>query len=185
MTGRRSSSRWWLLCFLLHIIAVSRGGILRSIPGLPTIYFIQPGDINLGLVTTMHRFQENTLCGPKIRELGALQRLEGVVFAVDEINNRSDILPSVTLGFVVVDDCYNIQTAQARALHFIQCANPYPVSGFVVVDDCYNIQTAQARALHFIQCANPYPVSGYKQQVFLWLDFTEPLADRSQLEAGC
>ena len=154
MTGRRSSSRLWLLCFLLHIIAVSRGGILRSIPGLPTIYFIQPGDINLGLVTTIHRFQENTLCGPKIRELGALQRLEGVVFAVDEINNRSDILPSVTLGFVVVDDCYNIQTTQARALHFIQCANPYPVSG-------------------------------YKQQVSLWLDFTEPLADRSQLEAGC
>ena len=136
----------WLLCFLLHLIAVSRGGILRPIPGLPTVNFSQLGDLNVGLVLQLHKFSKN-FCGKDAKGLASLQKLEAFAFAVDEINNRSDILPNVTLGFVGIDDCGHPKTARARALHFIQCKN----------------------------CST---VSGYKQQVSLWLDFTDPLAHK-------
>ena len=120
----------WLLCFLLHIIAVSRGGQLRPIPGLPTVNFSQLGDLNLGLVLRLHKYTRNAFCGNGTAGLTYLQKLEAFAFAVDEINNRSDILPNVTLGFVAVDDCGNSRTARARALHFIQCENCSTVSGY-------------------------------------------------------
>ena len=130
MTERSSSSPMWLLCFLLHIIAVSRGGQLRPIPGLPTVNFSQLGDLNLGLVLKLHNYARGVFCSNVTANLVALQKLEAFAFAVDEINNRSDILPNVTLGFVAVDDCGHPKTARARALHFIQCENCSTVSGY-------------------------------------------------------
>ena len=39
--------------------------------------------------------------------------------AIREVNNRTDVLQNVTLGFVMFDDCYKDVTALAQALHFI------------------------------------------------------------------
>ncbi|XP_071105255.1 uncharacterized protein [Haliotis cracherodii] len=52
--------------------------------------------------------------------MGALQRVEAVAFAVREVNSREDILPNVTLGFTMMDDCSKDTTALVRALHLIQ-----------------------------------------------------------------
>ena len=43
-----------------------------------------------------------------------------MVYAVQEINNDTTVLPNVTLGFAIVDDCNKDTTAMTRALQFIQ-----------------------------------------------------------------
>ena len=66
-----------------------------------------------------------------MRELGSLQRAEAMAFAVREINAREDILPNVTLGFVIMDDCSKDTTALARSLHFIQAVEHAPHSNYL------------------------------------------------------
>ncbi|XP_067671621.1 metabotropic glutamate receptor-like [Haliotis asinina] len=61
--------------------------------------------------------------------MGALQRVEAVAFAVGEVNGRKDILPNVTLGFTMMDDCSKDTTALVRALHLIQ----NNIAGIVIV----------------------------------------------------
>lgn len=108
------------LCLLLFLlwtlssVGVAHGGGIRSVPELPWVNFTQPGDLTLGVIMSLHAYNATHLCSNKIRELGALQRLEAIVFAVEEINRRQDILPNITLGFTIVDDCNNQLTALAR-----------------------------------------------------------------------
>ena len=125
----------------------SQSTLIRPIPGLPSVNFSRPGDLIIGVVLSLHSYDKDVLCSDVVRKLDALQRLESIVFAVEEINNRSDLLPNVTLGFTILDDCSNEQTALARALHFIQ------------------------------DTSNSSAVSDYKQKLPLWLDATEPLMD--------
>jgi len=95
-------------------------GRLRPIPDLPTVNFSRLGDLSLGVVLSIHRFEKEALCSNVTTDLDVLQRLESTVFAVEEINNRSDLLPNVTLGFIIVDACYKELTSLARTLHFVQ-----------------------------------------------------------------
>lgn len=78
------------------------------------------GDIQLGVVLSMTDYhQEAPMCGLDLRRPSALLRLESMVFAVEEINRRRDILPGIRLGFVVMDDCSRDAAALLRALRFI------------------------------------------------------------------
>ncbi len=78
------------------------------------------GQLNLGIIVPVHYYSIKGFCGEHVRDLGVLQRVEALAYAVDEINNRSDILPNHTLGFVLFDDCYKDVTALAQSLHFIE-----------------------------------------------------------------
>ncbi|KAK7111329.1 hypothetical protein V1264_010983 [Littorina saxatilis] len=116
-------------CLLgLILPLLSQAGEILPVQGLPNTTFSISGDLNIGVVMSLHSYDKRSLCGDVIRELGALQRLESIVFAVEEINNRSDLLPNVTLGFTVLDDCYNDLTALVRALQFVQKSNETDVS---------------------------------------------------------
>ena len=42
-----------------------------------------------------------------------------MVFGIQEINKRSDILPNITLGYVIMDDCTSENVALARAMSFL------------------------------------------------------------------
>ena len=121
-----------LLFVLFYIPATILYGHIRPIPGLPFVNFSRPGDVSIAVVMTLHKHDVNSLCGDVIREMGALQRLEAMVFAVEEINQMSDLLPNVTLGFTILDDCFNELTALSRALHFIQNVTADQVSQYFV-----------------------------------------------------
>ena len=123
MTGRSGLSLMRLIGFLLYFISLSRGGRIRPVPDLPRVNFSQPGDLNLGVVLSLHTRAGDALCSNRTRGLYVLQRLEAIAFAVEEINNRSDLLPNVKLGFIALDDCLSKAAARARGLHFIQSAS--------------------------------------------------------------
>ena len=71
--------------------------------------------------------------------------------ALNDINSRTDLLPNITIGFVAVDDCWEVLTTLAASTYFVPYgsgdgtaltreksvneskdeSNPYPVIGVV------------------------------------------------------
>lgn len=80
------------------------------------------GDIKLGVIVSIREHgagQERERCGSRLRDTGAVQMVEGVVYALNRINARPDLLAGHRLGAVVVDDCAIPVTSLARALQFL------------------------------------------------------------------
>lgn len=80
--------------------------------------YAQEGDLNIGAVFSIHVAGEQTPCGSQLRESGVVQYVEAVAFAINQINESPELLPDFQLGFVILDDCMNPQTALAQTLHF-------------------------------------------------------------------
>ena len=85
--------------------------------------YSEPGDLSIGGVFPIHRYdKKGKLCSETL--LGTLQTqfVQAMVFGIQEINKRSDILPNITLGYVIMDDCTSENVALARAMSFITLA---------------------------------------------------------------
>ncbi|XP_022094810.1 metabotropic glutamate receptor 2-like [Acanthaster planci] len=83
----------------------------------PKVYE-EPGDYIIGGLLPV--LEENCLF---LRELETLHRLEAMAYAVRQINNRSDILPNITLGFRIYDTCSREPTTVAHTTLFIPDAS--------------------------------------------------------------
>ncbi|KAK6185981.1 hypothetical protein SNE40_008103 [Patella caerulea] len=81
--------------------------------------YIQCGDINIGAVLSIHMSEDNRNCGQSIPLFPSIEYVQAVIFAINEINNRTDILPNVTLGTVILDDCLMPSMVLARAMQFM------------------------------------------------------------------
>ena len=77
---------------------------------------VQLADLNLagffpiGTYSTVHK------CGNEIN-LNFLVSAEAMVYAINDINKRTDLLPNITLGYVIMNDCKKESTAIGHALH--------------------------------------------------------------------
>ncbi|EDV24999.1 Metabotropic glutamate receptor 3 [Trichoplax sp. H2] len=69
-------------------------------------YGYQPGDIIIGGLFPIHQFSSsNQSCG-QIRETEiSLQLMHAMIYAIQRINNREDLLPGIKLGFHIHDTC--------------------------------------------------------------------------------
>lgn len=79
------------------------------------------GEILLGGLVPIHSkcsASSDCECGALHSRLG-VQRLEAVLFAVDQINSNSKILPNITLGIQVYDTCSSETEALDKAVNFI------------------------------------------------------------------
>ncbi|KAJ1110582.1 hypothetical protein NDU88_007932 [Pleurodeles waltl] len=78
------------------------------------------GDITLGGLFPVHgRGTQGLPCGDIKREAG-VQRLEAMLYALDQINSDPDLLPNVTLGARVLDTCSRDTHALEQSLTFVQ-----------------------------------------------------------------
>ena len=93
--------------------------LLCSAPSKQTQHSIAiDGDIILGGLVPVHAAGENTPCGPINERLG-IQRLEAMLYAVDQVNKNSSLLGNVTLGLDVYDTCSSETIALDNTLNFI------------------------------------------------------------------
>ena len=100
-----------------------------------------PGDIILGGLFPVHEKGEKTPCGSAIYNRG-LQRVEAMLFAVDQINKDPLLLPDIRLGVNVVDTCSRDTYALNRSLEFIRASlNAMDTTGF----ECHDGSTPGAK----------------------------------------
>jgi len=81
-----------------------------------------PGDLLLGGLFPMHeQYVEDKEypCG-EIKEEKGIQRLEAMLYALDEINSNSKILPNITLGAMILDTCSNPSYALEQSMEFVR-----------------------------------------------------------------
>ncbi|VDP65563.1 unnamed protein product [Echinostoma caproni] len=77
-----------------------------------------PGDIMLGGLFPVHT-SGTTMCNAINPERG-IQRVEAMLFTIDEINNKSELLPGIRLGATIRDTCSATNFGLEQALQFVQ-----------------------------------------------------------------
>uniref|UniRef100_A0A8D0D0M4 G-protein coupled receptors family 3 profile domain-containing protein n=1 Tax=Sander lucioperca TaxID=283035 RepID=A0A8D0D0M4_SANLU len=78
------------------------------------------GHLTLGGLFPVHaRGADGTPCGDLKKENG-IQRLEAMMFALDQINQDETLLPNITLGARVLDTCSRDTYALEQSLTFVQ-----------------------------------------------------------------
>ncbi|EMP33885.1 Metabotropic glutamate receptor 2 [Chelonia mydas] len=80
------------------------------------------GDLVIGGLFPVHeKGSSNEECG-KINEHRGIQRLEAMLFALDEINKDQRILPGITLGAHILDTCSKDTYALEQSLDFVRAS---------------------------------------------------------------
>ena len=108
----------WLLPL---VIVVTKIGIVNgvTIPNMNMDCYIQEGHLNIGFMKQIHKMETDTFCGDNLESEYELQYVEAFRWAIDQVNARTDLLPNITLGFAVLDDCGRDLTALAKSLYLI------------------------------------------------------------------
>ena len=91
----------------------------KIVPHLNGDCYVQPGDINLGLLTSSLSRGDEYHCSNSLSDPIKIQYTEMFKYAISEINKNTSILDNITLGFVMMDICQRDLVALARALYFI------------------------------------------------------------------
>lgn len=77
------------------------------------------GDLVLGGLMMVHERSDNMTCGPVMPQ-GGVQALETMLYTLDYINNQLMLIPGVTLGAHVLDDCDKDTYGLEMAVDFIK-----------------------------------------------------------------
>lgn len=78
------------------------------------------GDIILGGIFPMHEHEHKTGGCGAVKEEKGVQRLEAMLYALDEINADPKLLPNVTLGAVILDSCSSAPYALEQSMEFVR-----------------------------------------------------------------
>lgn len=78
------------------------------------------GELILGGLMMVHEREDSVTCGP-IMPQGGIQALEAMLFTLDVLNSRKHtILPNITLGAHILDDCDKDTYGLEMAVDFIK-----------------------------------------------------------------
>lgn len=105
-------------CYVTTIHSIDSGSYNNNNGKLIRI----PGDIVLGGIFPMHEHQSANRdypCGA-IKEEKGIQRLEAMLYAIDQINKDDHLLPNITLGTVVIDSCSSDTYALEQSMEFVR-----------------------------------------------------------------
>ncbi len=113
-----TNSMWKVLgvCFVMVTYA---GCTSIAMPRELGTCFIQPGDMYIGFLVSIHAKGKGQFCSEDLSEIYMPQKIESFVYAIDEINSRNDILPNITLGYVILDTCNRDLSALGQVMHFV------------------------------------------------------------------
>jgi hypothetical protein len=78
------------------------------------------GDVTLGGLFPVHEYgSPREPCGA-ISEFRGIQRLEAMLFAIEQINNDKQLLPGIELGALILDTCSDDNYALEQSLRFVR-----------------------------------------------------------------
>lgn len=82
------------------------------------------GNIVLGGLMMVHEREDSITCGP-IMPQGGVQALETMLYTLDRINANPKLLPNITIGAHILDDCDKDTYGLEMAVDFIKGKNIY------------------------------------------------------------
>lgn len=83
-------------------------------------YGRRAGDVTLGGLFPVHEYgSPRETCGA-ISAFRGIQRLEAMLFAIEQINNNKNLLPGITLGALIFDTCSDDNYALEQSLRFVR-----------------------------------------------------------------
>ncbi|XP_031558729.1 metabotropic glutamate receptor 3-like [Actinia tenebrosa] len=77
-----------------------------------------PGDLLLGGLFSVHAKGDDSSCGKLNEEVG-IHRLEAMLFALDMMNQDKNLLPNISVGVDIRDDCETVNTGLEQCLNFL------------------------------------------------------------------
>lgn len=81
-----------------------------------------------------------------------MQRMEAMLYAIDEINNRTDLLPNITLGATVIDSCSSDTYALEQSMEFVRSyMNQVSISYLFLSNNKLRIKTHTLEVLRYLQ----------------------------------
>lgn len=90
------------------------------VSGIDRRVYARPGDINIGAIMLLTMGVDELGCSMKMYPNSwNIEYTEAVAFAVNKVNSDTNLLPNVTLGFYILDDCTDRSVALAQALTFL------------------------------------------------------------------
>lgn len=131
-----SIGKVWLMGIISGLLLCTVCGLATdNIPIDQPVAVSVPGDIILGGLFPVHtKGGDKTPCGSQIYHRG-VQRLEAMMFAIDNINKDSNLLPNVTLGVHILDTCSRDTYALNQSLQFVRASlNNIDTSSFECAD---------------------------------------------------
>ncbi|XP_066583414.1 metabotropic glutamate receptor [Prorops nasuta] len=105
---------------LLLVSLAELPGTIRSKSPVEREAVLIPGDLVLGGLFPVHE-KGGSSCGPNVYNRG-VQRLEAMLFAVDQINEERKILPGISVGVHILDTCSRDTYALNQSLHFVRAS---------------------------------------------------------------
>lgn len=84
------------------------------------------GEVNLGGLMMVHSREDMFTCGP-IMPQGGIQALEAMLFTLDIVNKKLKLIPNVTIGAHILDDCDKDTYGLEMAVDFIKGESPVSV----------------------------------------------------------
>lgn len=109
---------------ILHLLSahlyftVKYGGSFQ-VPDLDITPYWDLQDINIGLMVSVRRPAVDKYCATEWGSPEQSQLAETLPYVVKQTNARTDILPNITLGYVVLDGCQRDVTALGKSMAFI------------------------------------------------------------------
>jgi hypothetical protein len=103
------------------VSAISRNGSASDDePGWPVKLSAEvAGDLILGGLMMVHEREDNTTCG-RIMPQGGIQALETMLYTLDVLNRDPKMIPNVTIGAHILDDCDKDTYGLEMAVDFIK-----------------------------------------------------------------
>nr|XP_027198972.1 metabotropic glutamate receptor 3-like [Dermatophagoides pteronyssinus] len=95
------------------------------------------GNITLGGLMMVHEREDQKICGP-IMPQGGIQALEAMLHTIDYVNSQPNILPGITLGAYILDDCDKDTYGLEQSIDFIK-------GSITNLDDSYSCSDGSTR----------------------------------------
>ncbi len=88
--------------------------------------YIKNGDVNLGVLFAVHYpGTDDTLCSDQLLGRFGVEAPVSLSLAVERVNHDQTLLPNITIGFVILDDCAKDVTSLVRAMAYLPSNKGY------------------------------------------------------------
>ena len=106
------------------------------------------GDVIIGGLFPVHEKGLGAQDCGRINEARGIQRLEAMLFALDQINSDPALLPGIKLGSRILDTCLKDTYALERSLEFVRASLRHADnSEFICPDGSYAVHGGEAQPI--------------------------------------